>query len=51
MEGCIKYGGTVHCLVIPLLEWPFRVPTPGPGPINYPLFLQDVTIVASLDRT
>jgi hypothetical protein len=44
MVICI--GG--HCWEIVEIPWP--VPRgPGPGPINYPPFLYDATIVASME--
>lgn len=46
MEICITYGGKRHCFFIPVIEIP--IPKPGPGPVNYPAFLVDATIVASL---
>ena len=48
MEICITYGGKKHCHVIPIIEYPIVFKIPGIGPINYPAFLVDATIVASL---
>jgi hypothetical protein len=48
MEICITYGGKTHCFFIPIIEFPVQIKIPGPGPVNYPAFLVDATIVASL---
>jgi hypothetical protein len=48
MVICITFGGVKHCFHLPVYEPPFVFPRPGPGPINYPAFLADATIVASL---
>jgi hypothetical protein len=33
---------------VPIIEIPFHIPRPGPGPVNIPWLLQDATLVASL---
>lgn len=48
MEICIKYGGKLHCHYIPIIEYPITFKIPGIGPINYPAFLVDATLVASM---
>lgn len=48
MEICITYGGKRHCFFIPIFEIPIPIRKPGPGPVNYPAFLVDATIVASV---
>ncbi len=47
MEICIRYGGQLHCHFIPIVEFPITV-RPGIGPVNYPPFLVDATLVASI---
>ncbi len=48
MVVCFKFGGTVHCFPIPIIEIPIHFPKPGPGPVNYPPFIFDAIVVASL---
>jgi len=48
MEVCFRYGGREHCFVVPVVEVPIKWPHPGPGPVNYPQFLQDAMIVAAI---
>jgi hypothetical protein len=48
MEICFTYGGRLHCFFVPILSWPIIIPKPGPGPVNYPAFLSDAFLVASL---
>ena len=36
-----------HCYEVPEVQWAFRRPG-GVGPVNYPQFLGDATILASL---
>jgi hypothetical protein len=48
MVICFQFGGQQHCFTIPTLEVPIVVHKPGPGPVNYPPFLADAVIVASL---
>ncbi|SHK13973.1 hypothetical protein SAMN05444159_2525 [Bradyrhizobium lablabi] len=51
MEICINYGGMRHCFLVPIVELPVSWGRPGPGPINYPAFMQDVIILASVSNT
>lgn len=44
MQICIRYGGTIHCHSVPVLQVPVGWHKPGPGPQNYPQFLQDAII-------
>ena len=48
MVICFRFGGQLHCFTIPIIEIPIVIPKPGPGPINYPPFLADAVVVASL---
>lgn len=48
MVICITFGGVKHCFNLPIYEVPIVFPKIGPGPINYPAFLADATIVTSL---
>ena len=49
MEICINYGGHEHHHVVPVMEFALRPGFGGgPGPINYPQFLHDAVMVASL---
>ena len=45
--AAIRYGGQLHCHFIPIVEFPLTV-RPGIGPVNYPPFLVDATLVASI---
>ncbi len=47
MEVCLFFGGVRHCWFIPVLRSPW-VPVHGPGPVDYPAFLSDVSVVASI---
>lgn len=49
MKICFRIGGQEHCYDIPVVEIPVPVYRPGPGPINYPPFLYDATLVASIE--
>ncbi|KLU22127.1 hypothetical protein EOS_32235 [Caballeronia mineralivorans PML1(12)] len=48
MEICLTIEGKTHCYGIPEVLLPMTHWKPGPGPVNYPAFLQDAMIVASL---
>ncbi len=48
MEICFTINGTKHCYFFPVFAWPFNWGRPGPGPVNYPAFLQDAFILASV---
>jgi len=48
MQICMKLKDGEHCFELTLLAWPFNRYRPGPGPINYPAFLHDATIVGSI---
>jgi hypothetical protein len=48
MRICIKVGSTLHCYLIPVVEFPVSFRIPGPGPVNYPQLIQDAVLVASL---
>lgn len=45
----IPIGGVEHKYVVPIYEFTIKIPRPGPGPINYPPFLADATLLASLE--
>ncbi|MEX3690621.1 hypothetical protein AB3X91_16140 [Paraburkholderia sp. BR14263] len=47
MEICFSVDGQKHCWWIPDLELPISHFKPG-GPIDYPAFLNDAVILASL---
>jgi hypothetical protein len=49
MELCFTVDGVLHCYWIPLYEFPLSHWKPGPGPVNYPAFIRDVILVASLE--
>ncbi len=49
MVVCFRIGGVEHCFTIPTVEFPLGGHRPGPGPVNYPPFLHDATVVASLN--
>jgi hypothetical protein len=51
MEICIHFGGQTHCFIVPVLQVPFHFPPVGPGPVNYPQFLADAILVASVQST
>jgi hypothetical protein len=46
MEICFTYGGRMHCFYVPVLVAPLFPPKPPGG--NYPNFLSDAFVVASL---
>jgi len=48
MTICLKMKDGEHCFNLTLLAWPFGPYRPGPGPVNYPAFLHDATIVGSI---
>jgi hypothetical protein len=45
---CFTFGGKRHYFNIPIIEFPIVIPIPDPNPINFPAFLSDAIIVASL---
>jgi hypothetical protein len=45
---CFKFGNQLHCYDIPIIEIPVGRFHPGPGPVNYPAFLHDATVIGSL---
>jgi hypothetical protein len=45
---CFRIGNQEHCFTIPVVKLPVIPWRPGPGPVNYPAFLHDATVVASL---
>jgi hypothetical protein len=49
MRICFKFGNIEHCYDIPIIELPFLFHMPGPGPVNYPAFLHDATILATVN--
>jgi hypothetical protein len=49
MRICFRIGGVEHCYNIPIIEYPILVFKPGPGPVNYPAFLHDATVVAGIN--
>jgi hypothetical protein len=49
MEICFSLNGVRHCFVVPVMEFPVIWGHPGPGPVNYPPFIQDAIILASLE--
>lgn len=50
MEICFTINGIRHCYFIPILAWPIQWWKPGPGPVNYPPFIQDVFVLGSVRR-
>lgn len=48
MEICFTINGVRHCYFIPILAWPIQWWKPGPGPVNYPPFIQDVFLLGSV---
>jgi hypothetical protein len=50
MEICFTLAGKRHCYLVPVLEWPVIWKKPGPGPVNYPPFIQDAIILAALQN-
>ena len=48
MTICFRIGNIEHCFTIPVVKLPVVPWRPGPGPVNYPAFLHDATLVASL---
>ena len=46
---CFRFGGVEHCYDIPIIEFPFPPHRPGPGPVNYPAFLHDATVLAAVN--
>jgi hypothetical protein len=47
MTICFRIGNQEHCFTIPVVLFPVSPWRPGPGPVNYPAFLHDATIVGS----
>src|SRR5262249_12494327 len=47
MTICITFGGVRHCWNIPIYQIPIKIPKPGP--VNYPAFLMDATLIASIN--
>jgi len=45
----IPLGGVEHKYLVPIYEFTFKLPHVGPGPVNYPPFLADATLLASLE--
>jgi hypothetical protein len=50
MEICFHLNGKWHCYFIPILLYPVDWGLPGPGPVNYPAFIQDAVILASAQK-
>jgi hypothetical protein len=49
MDICFMINGTEHCYTIPEVEIALHAyRPPGIGPINYPPFLYDATVLASI---
>lgn len=48
MRICFTIGGVQHCYYIPIFVFPITFHKPGPGPVNYPAFLVDATVIASI---
>jgi hypothetical protein len=48
MRICIRIGGVLHCFYIPIYRIPIHIPEPGPGPVNYPQFFVDASLVGSI---
>ena len=46
---CFRIGSVEHCFTIPVVEIPVTPHRPGPGPVNYPPFIYDATLVASIN--
>jgi hypothetical protein len=46
---CFRFAGVEHCYNIPIIEIPVPIFRPGPGPVNYPAFLHDATVVAGIN--
>ena len=42
-------GGKEHSYVVPVYEFTFKIPHVGPGPVNYPQFISDASLLASLE--
>ncbi|HXZ14306.1 MAG TPA: hypothetical protein VEG64_18105 [Candidatus Sulfotelmatobacter sp.] len=42
-------GGVEHAYIVPVCEINFKIPHVGPGPVNYPPFLADASVLASLE--
>jgi len=49
MVICFRIGSVEHCYDIPVIEIPLPVHRPGPGPINYPPFIYDAVVLASVN--
>jgi hypothetical protein len=49
MRICFKIGNIEHCYNIPFVEIPIRIIKIGPGPVNYPAFIHDATVLASIE--
>jgi len=48
MRICFRFGGAEHCYEIPIFEIPIPIPHVVP-PVNYPTFLYDATVLASVN--
>jgi len=42
-------AGVEHKYLVPIYEFTFKIPHPGPGPVNFPQFLADASLLASLE--
>jgi hypothetical protein len=49
MRICFKFGYLEHCYDIPIVELPIPFHIPDPGPVNYPAFLHDATVLATVN--
>jgi len=49
MRVCFKFRNFEHCYDIPVIELPIPFHIPGPGPVNYPAFLHDATVLAAVN--
>jgi len=45
---CFRIGAVEHCYYIPIFVFPITFHKPGPGPVNYPAFILDATVIASI---
>jgi hypothetical protein len=48
MKICFRIGKIEHCYTLPILEIPVTWHIPGPGPVNYPQFIEDAVLLASV---
>ena len=48
MEISFTIGGIRHCFFIPIYQIPIHIPKPGPGPVNFPQFLVDASLIGSI---